>query len=335
MKLIIRSKKYLFLFILFMTISFNIGWSGFVRYDTTNMHSNGDIRQYLFMAQDMDAEAPFRYRVIIPFIAKSIYTTIKDIPMGHWNPLGLSFWIVNSIFVSLCAMLIYIISSQIGFRHSVSILSSLLYLSSFPVINFHVLPHIDSLEVLLLLFSIYMVQLNKFFILPFVAFISGFAKETTFVFICSYFLGYIVIQYCYDKIEDKKALLTVLLSVVLGIISTILVRSTVGGEVYGNYTRSFFEQMKLAFDLLLPSTFSRTFLYTFPALIIFSIPSIKKIPQNILFPSIGMVFLAYVMSIYGVVGHNIFRPIFNVSGWLLCIMSAYTLVESKSFFKSS
>ena len=124
-----------------------------------------------------DAQAPFKYRVLTPFLA-SLFSDKR-----------LGFIIVTFFSFFVSGILFYFLMRKLGFNHLYSLIAEILFLFSWRGIHFVYNPFVvDSLSYMfIILFAISMLKENKF-ILSFILFLAILNRETALLLPIIYFL---------------------------------------------------------------------------------------------------------------------------------------------------
>lgn len=109
-----RAHNQLLAFLFFFAILIGPGYNTYVHYDFS--HTSIDTKAYLNVANGnfKDATITHRYRVIVPFISKTVSYPIEFMYKKLWPhrsesswPLQLAFFIVNSFILALAMLLLY------------------------------------------------------------------------------------------------------------------------------------------------------------------------------------------------------------------------------------
>ncbi|MFN0049063.1 MAG: hypothetical protein ACKVOU_08085 [Cytophagales bacterium] len=150
-----------------------------------------DTKSYMKMAVgDFDVNVTHRYRVIIPFLAGSLASTIDFIYPLIWKTRGgfdwslrLAFFIINSILVSFSAFLIF----KICHWHKVSLIACMIaviaFLSSRWAFYIAGMPYIDSLYLVVVFSLIYGLLNGNQWLICFALLIGLVAKESFLLFV--------------------------------------------------------------------------------------------------------------------------------------------------------
>src|ERR1700722_9879641 len=102
---------------IFFMICFGLGYPILSRFDPTQASGLSDAAQYFRLVVDgpQAAEGHFRYRVLVPYLAKPFYHAA----VGHlrtWNPVSFSLLVVGSAFCASSSVVLIFIAQ--GFKLS-------------------------------------------------------------------------------------------------------------------------------------------------------------------------------------------------------------------------
>jgi hypothetical protein len=190
-----------------------------------------DTKSYMKMAMDdFDVNVTHRYRVIIPFLASSLAKAIDLIYPIIWNTRGgfdwslrLAFFIVNSIFLSSAAFLVFKISHWHNVSFVASILAIIAFLSSRWAFYIAGIPYVDSLYLVVVFSLIYGLLTGNQVLICFALLIGLITKES--------FLLFIPIAFYFNR----QKILSSLLIFFIGVCIFYFIRTQV---VVGNFTGS-------------------------------------------------------------------------------------------------
>src|SRR5438093_1077025 len=120
----------------------------------------------------------FRYRILVPYLAKPLYWLAKD-RVGSWHPILFALLVVNAIFTATAACLLVLIGQKILGSYHIGLVGALLYLLNFNVSNtFLASGLVDSAEACLMLVVAWVLFADRWAALPFIAPAGALAKET-------------------------------------------------------------------------------------------------------------------------------------------------------------
>ena len=111
------------LLILFFLICFGLGYPTLNRYDPPQIQGTSDSANYFNLVRTgpQDAEGHWRYRVLVPYLAKPFYWLAKS-HIGSWNPISFGILIINSAFVAISAYLMIILALKLIGDYAIALL---------------------------------------------------------------------------------------------------------------------------------------------------------------------------------------------------------------------
>src|SRR5579863_1016596 len=92
----------------FFLICFGLGYPTLNRYDPRQLLPDAATYATLAQAGPANIASPFRFRVLVPFLARSVAELAKG-RIGTWDPMLFGFLVVNSAFAASTAFLISLI----------------------------------------------------------------------------------------------------------------------------------------------------------------------------------------------------------------------------------
>jgi uncharacterized membrane protein len=316
----------LWLWFLFSIVCFSVGGATLNRYDPSRTEGVGDSEYYFRMAHFDYSEvlAPYRFRVLTPTLAGLLVPVLSRLPLHSWNITSLSLLMVNSLFVSLSALLLFQMARRIGGSGVTALVASFLYLTSFPIPNGHLAGLVDAGEGFVLLALLRIVLYSPvWWCVPTLA-LGATAKESAFLF------GSVILVTTWlatrkgDRSERRITLPVVATSLAAGIVVLLLVRNMVGGSAYSLHSFSTARLSGLGEEFL-ACLKSRSVIYTFLFLVPFGVMGLKWIPRPLLAASAAAGVAAYLAGAYAGITENVARPLFNTVGQALSIGSALAL----------
>jgi hypothetical protein len=158
-------------------ICFGLGYPTLNRYDPRQLLP--DAGKYGKLAQEGpgDIPSPFRFRILVPYLARAIYLLSQG-RAGTWDPLLFGFLVVNSIFVATTAYLTYIIGESLLGNSSTALFASALYLLNFAVSNAQLAALVDSGEALFLMAVVVSMFYRRCLLLPLFGVLGALTKES-------------------------------------------------------------------------------------------------------------------------------------------------------------
>src|SRR2546427_13198799 len=175
-----KTAHWILLWGLFFLICFGLGYPSLNRYDPRLVPGLSDSNEYyeLVGSTPQAATGHFRYRVLIPYLAKPFYWLAKG-QVGTWNPVFFGFLVANAMFTATSAcMLVFLGYTAVG-DYAVALLGAMLYLVNFNVPNtFLGAGAVDSGESCLMLATTWAMATARWSLLPFLGVVGALAKET-------------------------------------------------------------------------------------------------------------------------------------------------------------
>src|ERR1700690_83006 len=161
----------------FVLICFGLGYPTLNRYDPRQLLP--DAATYAKLAQDGPANiaSPFRFRILIPFMARSVAALAKG-RTGTWDPLLFGFLVVNSLFAATTAFLISVIGESLLGDSSPALFASTLYLLNFAISNAHLAGLVDSGEAVFLMAIVVSMFFRRWPLLPLFGVLGALTKES-------------------------------------------------------------------------------------------------------------------------------------------------------------
>jgi len=93
-------------------ICFGLGYPTLNRHDPRHLLLDAATYGKLAQQGPRDIPSPFRFRVLVPYLAHSI-AVLAERHIATWDPLLFGFLVVNSIFVASTAYLTYVIGEPL------------------------------------------------------------------------------------------------------------------------------------------------------------------------------------------------------------------------------
>lgn len=312
-------------------MSFSFGYATLNRYDARDL-ALPDTTHYYQMSVDnyVVVPPPFRYRVLIPSIVSPVWRRIPRAIADHYRDVYLSMLIVNSFFLAATGVVIMGLTRVATGVDSpaMSVLSALLMLCSFRIVNSHAHAMVDSGE-LFFLSAMMLAALRGWWLLP--PLLIGFgvaAKETVFPFgVCGLFLIAI-----YQGVTQKQWLWPMIglaASTGIGAATFFGIQMYMGGPTSAAYA---FSPDRLA---ALPGNlwaclFSTNMALTFSYLIPLGIWRLHRLNKGFLLCFAGMGVSALLLSAYAEIGRNVSRPLIDCVGPLLAVGTAVMMLGVKT-----
>lgn len=322
---------------LFFLICFSLGYPTLNRYApttaATNLENpNGSLTDTKYYASLIEngftetAESIWRYRVLVPYVAKPFYTLSKG-HIGSWDPVFFGLLVANSFFIASAAIVLFLIGAAVTESRNVGFISSLLMLGHFNISNLYLAGLVDSSELFLTTSTIWLLLHKKWHALPFIAILAALSRETTVVFTAGLSAGWFiagVVQSKYWRSEIYTIIMYGLIAVALGLGGLMLLRYVGTSAIVLPWKLqggSNFSAVNIDSGIWGLMT-SKALLYGFVWLLPLGLLGIKSIPRNWLWASAltsaGALFLIVMMN----AGENSARPLFNILGPMLLVAAA-------------
>ena len=308
------------LWLMFFTICFGLGYPTLNRYDTTQVAGTSDSRQYSKLVVDRPAaaEGHWRYRLLVPYLAKPIYR----IAVGHvgtWNPVALSLLAVNSAFCASTALMLMAIAQALGFVFQTGLMAALCYLLNFEVANFQLAGLVDSAEAFLMACLMLLLLQKWWNVLPVLGLAGGLAKETfvpvALLFACGWVWR-----------EKRKPWLQIGAMAVAGISVIVAIRSAIEGRLITplqiadseRIGAGLVESVRAASRPLTSWVTWITFVWIVP----FALRGIRILPKQAIYATAFGVIGAFALTVWNDAGGNGSRPLFDVAAPCACLAFA-------------
>lgn len=310
------------LFLFFYFICFVIGYASISRYDPTLVPHMDDTKYYIDIVKNglnFNSDDPRYTRFGIPLIAHFIY---KYFIFGSFNQPVFSLLLLNSLFVSLTAVSIIIISKILDLKNEVVVASLLLFFTNFTIINTYLVGYLDGFNAMIFSFlAIFLLKNNWSYKILLITFLSMLGKETILI-TTSIFLGS---WYLYDYFSTKKinfkALKIIFFHIIIGSILIFCSKyyaSTISGEF--NFLQKIDHNPTYSLRNVILIPFQLGYVYT-PIIFIFF--SRLRLPISwYLSTFTASIIISLIALKVGFTGHGLARITFELVGIIFCILCA-------------
>jgi hypothetical protein len=334
----LNARRLVLLYVLFLLLSFGMGYPALNRYNPAQVSGLADVRSYAAMvtgAQAVPGQPHMRFRVLVPWMARAFYSLARG-RVGSWDPVMFGLVSADSIFVAGTALLIVALGIRMLRSYPASLVASLLYLANFAVPNLRLVGLVDAGEAFFLLTLYYALESRYFFLVPCIAVLGASSKESFKPFSIVFTNAWWIVER--KKIASpRRSAAWIIAGWFLSIVTLLSVHRIVSGHfdsligftetLQGNY--AYFSQF-------LSSIFDRNLWYVFIWLLPLGIPKLKQFPKSWLTPTAASAVMAFILDGYysganGTVG----RALFTVAGPLLCLSSAYFLLAEDPLAEST
>jgi hypothetical protein len=330
-----KSTIWLTWFLLLFLISFGLGYPVLNRYSPPSTPGLSDSLQYFRLVEDGPHAAfgHWRYRVLVPFLAKPIYWVARR-RLGTWNPISFALLIVNSGFCAASAALLSRLTLRIRQDSLIPAIAAFAYLLNFAVANYQLSGLVDSAEAFCFLVLTWALMTRTWLVLPLVGLLAGLSKET-FVPIAFVF----AMVWIFSERNDRRgrAVVAILTMTMVSLVTVLLVRSAIDGALVTPWQivaeeRSISEGMaRNGLGIFVNWTFWLTLMW-----VPFLVPTWQSLPKSWRYAAIAGAVAALVLAIWNDAGGgNTARPLFNVLGPILALAFALAVETAKRFVAPS
>ena len=312
---------------LFFLICFSLGYPSLNRYmpEEANLSDVAKYRELVVKDFSEAKDTLWRYRVIVPYLAKPFYRIGQD-RIGSWDPASFGLLAANSIFLASTALILLALTYQIANDIRPGIMAGLLLLVNFNVSNMYLLGLIDSGEIFLLTLMTWCIYFNNWWALPLLGIVGALTKDTFIPLSIATASGWFLFNWLEGQFVWKQ-IWSVFGLAVLSFGTLLLFRSWATDSPYW-----FLEDLaptvrgSTPFIADLISTIlNRNILYTFVWLLPCGILGLRFLPKGWVWGSIATVVVVFGLSAAIGVGDNIGRPLFSAAGPMLTVGAALFL----------
>jgi hypothetical protein len=332
-----KSSRYLkhwqsaLLLTLFFLICIGLGYPTLNRYDPPKVQGTSDSVNYfnLIRTGPQDAEGHWRYRVLVPYLAKPFYWIAKN-HIGSWNPISFGILIINSAFVAVSAYLVIILALNLMGDYGVALLAALFYLLNFNISNLQLSGLVDSAEGCLILAVILALVTGRWALLPLCGIIGALAKET-FVPLSGSLAFIFWLTAAAPRDRRLIQLAWVCAMGVAGLITVMALQSVISGHLLLPWALIAAEKgSQNILAGILSSLANKNFWYIFIWLLPLGVIKLKYFPKPLLYACVGSAVIALILGGWNNSEGNIGRPLFEILGPLLTISAAYFVLSFKT-----
>ena len=315
---------------LFFLICFGLGYPSVNRYDPRERLT--DVRRYytLVTGSPADLHERFRYRVLIPYLAKPIYSLVNG-RTKSWNPVFFSLLVVNSVFVASSALMIIILGLKLLGNFSVALIGALLYLLNMNMPIGQLGGLVDSGEGFFLLAMILAILSDRWTLLPLLGIFGALAKETFVPLSVSFLLIYWLTDSYHNKFNFSKLLLIVSL-LLTSIITVVTLQSVISGHMI--YPWDIIRAERSDVSLLtgfINCITGQTFWYVFLWLLPLGLIRLNYFPTPLVYASLASALTALFLGSWNNSLGNVARGMFNIMGPLLNISIGFMIINKPLF----
>jgi hypothetical protein len=317
---------------LLFLICFGLGYPTLNRYDPTSIPGLSDSVQYYRLVQSGPAAASghWKYRVLVPFLAKPIYWMVRG-RLGSWDPAAFSLLMVNSIFCAATAFLVSILVYGMSRKSTMAVVAAFGYLLNFTVSNYQLSALVDSADAFFFALLTWALLRNKWMFLPPIALVAALSKETFIPIGTVFALSWLLL----DPAARKKKTLAVIAMAIVGLSTVSVLHSVIDHDLVFPWNVLSHEHASgsVATSLLHVAVGWNLWITIIWLPFVFLAP--KQIPKQWRWAVLGAAVITLALFVYNDPGPdptqpflsagNIGRPIFNVAGPLFAASFAFAV----------
>jgi hypothetical protein len=146
----------------------------------------GDVAQYIRMSQGAPITTipkPYRYRLLTPYLTRLVPFLPRCVTQFYnIDPdkiIKFKFGVVNLLGLACAAYVLFLLSRALAFSALEALLGSLLFLTSFPVVNFAGMPLVDAWAYFFLVLAFLFLLQRRYWLLSIAVLVGMMEKETT------------------------------------------------------------------------------------------------------------------------------------------------------------
>jgi len=310
---------------LFFVICLELGYPTLNRYDPS--YRNPDAGEYHAMVIHGGSAATrhFQHRVLIPYLAHLVYAVANG-RLRSWDPGYVALLVVNSLFVSATALLIFLIAFKLFLDTKIAFVAAALYLLNFAVSNLFLAGLVDSGESFFMIALALALLCERAGILPLLGVLGSLTKETFLPFSIIFGFTWLVVTR-----SLRRSFVWLLASAVAGLAAITLALSLTDGKALmpWSYAASLHDAGEPKLRVAIAAINDRSFWYVFIYLLPLGLIRIRRLPEAWVLASLTTCVVAFVLAIYhndaADAGGAFTRPAFTAIGPLLCCSSALLL----------
>jgi len=318
------------IWIILFLICLGIGYPSVNRYDPREKLS--DVTAYYKLITESPAEVKghFRYRVLVPYLAKPIYHLVKG-RSSSWDPVFFSLLVINSLFVASSAFMIIILGLKLTSNFSIALVGALLYLLNMNMPIGHLGGLIDSGEGFFLLGVFLAILFDRWLLLPLIGFFAVLAKETFIPLSVSFLFVYWLVD-SYDNKFNYTRLFYIFSMLFISIITITILRSSISGQMIYPWNIIQVERShESLFRGFINIITGQTFWYVFIWLLPLGLIRLNYFPPPMVYGSLASTLTALFLGTWNNSLGNVARGMFNVIGPLLNISIAFLIINKPLF----
>jgi hypothetical protein len=321
-RLSLGTTRSLILWILFFLISFGLGYPTLNRYDARTADTDV-ISYYKMVANDPTlsaADDPFRFRVLVPSVAKPFYLAAKG-NVGTWNPVFFGLLISNCLFTATATLFLLLIAIRVLKDLPTALLGCSLFLLNYVVSNLWLSGLVDSSEGCLLLAVTWCLFSRRWWLLPIIGIVGGVAKQSflpfSLLFAATWWMTTERSRRTYTQLLWMTSL------AVTATTSLVFAHWKIAGQLLWPWAMAtWWDDPRYGSNFVAWLTDYR-FWYAFVWLVPLGIWRLNRFPKPWLAASLVTALFALGLAVYANLGGSVNRPVFNVIGPILSLSAAH------------
>jgi len=322
------AQRFVLLWALFFAVTLGLGYPTLNRYDPASTPGVQDSRYYATLMMDgpSDVPAPWRYRGLIPLMARPIHAAVEG-RIGSWDPRWFAFLLINSAFVAAAATLVFALGVQVLAHRPAALVASLLYLLNFNVPNYHLAGLVDSFEAMLMPLLALLLLAELWALFPVLSIVGTAGKESFLPLGVAFAGGWWLTRRGGTR-EWRRAGLWIGLGAVLGLLTVAAVESLTDGHVVLPWQIEVGREGRPGFVAGLVGSLSHaSLLYSFVWLAPLGLLGWRALPLPLARATAAATLVLVVIGAWAEIDTGLPRPLFNVAGPALSIAAAAALLR--------
>jgi hypothetical protein len=266
----------------------------------------------------------FAHRLLVPSLAHLVYLAAKG-RIGTWDAGYFALLIVNSLFVSGVATMLFSVSTMLfPAVPGLGVFAAMLYLINFAVPNLFLAGLVDSAEAFFLMAVVISLLKDYWWLIPFCVFFGALAKETGAAFAVVFVLAWLWQK---RPVSNSFFVWTTLTLVAAGLLAL-----AIGFGVTSTSLFTFASDNQAAEPKILVAICAlthRSLWYAFGYLVPLAMVSARAMPRQWKTAVVSTSMLAFALDVYRNdamdAGPDLIRPIFSIAAPLLSLFAAYSI----------
>jgi hypothetical protein len=307
-----------------LSLSFVHGCPVVNRYDPRPLKCCGDTAHYYQMVEGNygpDVAPPFRYRPLVPAVARMFWFVVRDAPLGGWDRVFVALILADALFMALTAILIVRIAAILGLGGPAAMLAVFVHHTNFVSAHAYMLGTTDSAEAMFVSLAAWLCLTGRFaWLLPVIA-LAPLAKETTLVFTVVFSLLWVL----FDRSARLQKGVQIVAGAAVGAVVLYGIRSAIGGAGYEAQRLSIAGIQRISASTVFGVLFARSLIYCLvPVAALILLGGSRRPPgTRQLWLALALsVAAAVLLAIYSGLGENVPRPVWAIAGWWLALWAA-------------